>query len=480
MTKNKRFYLFRQSLLFRYLLIIMVALLFLPIIFPMSYILYNLVNELVVGKPTSTLTAEAGLYNNGQKLEQMWHTEALHLKDASPEEVNERLRQLSESYSRALMFWVNGVGELEHVFSPLDTATVEDAMDEAHIPAQWTATESIAFMKASTDSNPFTVVAFVGDKAELGQGFMVMQIPRSLIKAVSSPAPVIIYGTVLLVLFLGFAVVSWLFFDRIRRRLLRLQTAMTRAEKDGFPGLIQKGKTDEIGKLEEAFNTMVIELKDSRRRELDEEQLRKRLISDLSHDLRTPLTVIRSHVYNLGKEKLSEEGARSLILMDERIADLSVLMDNLLSYNLLTSGRITLKLERKDILRLLRESAAAWYPLWEREGFSVEIELDEESLYWQVDEIWFRRVLDNLYQNIMRHAHGGLYVGLSTQIRNGVHAIVISDHGSGMNSDSNTKGAGLGLSIVDLLLSRMNLKWEVKSSSTGTSIVIYSSALTNI
>ncbi|KGE19638.1 sensor histidine kinase [Paenibacillus wynnii] len=480
MTKNKRFYSFRQSLLFRYLLIIMVALLFLPIVFPLSYILYNFVNELIIDKPTSNLTAEAELYTNGEKLEQMWHTEALQLKDASPEEVNEQLRQLSESYTSALMFWVNGQGELKHVASP-HSAVVEDAVDEAHIPVKWTATESIAFMKASTDSNPFTVVAFVGDKAELGQGFMVMQIPRSLLQVVRpSPAPVIIYGTVLLVLFLGFAVVSWLFFDRIRRRLLRLQTAMTRAEKDGFPGLIQKGKTDEIGKLEEAFNTMVIELKDSRRRELDEEQLRKRLISDLSHDLRTPLTVIRSHVYNLGKEKLSEEGARSLILMDERIADLSVLMDNLLSYNLLTSGRISLKLERKDILRLLRESAAAWYPLWEREGFSAEIELDEESIYWEVDEIWFRRVLDNLYQNIMRHAHRGLYVGLSTQIRKGIHAIVISDHGSGMNSDPNTKGAGLGLSIVDLLLSRMNLKWEVESSSTGTSIVIYSPALTNI
>ncbi|MCL6603413.1 MAG: HAMP domain-containing histidine kinase [Paenibacillus sp.] len=478
MRQNKRYYSFRQSLLFRYLLIVLAALLFLPIVFPLSYILYSYIEGVVIGRPASSQSVEGQRYNNGEKLEKMWHREALQLKDASPEKVNDRLQQLSEDYTRAWLFWVDGDGELKRVFSPLHSDDAEKVSDVTpiHIPTQWTATESIAFMKDSTDSNPFTVVAFVGDKAEYGQGFMVMQVPRSLLNTPSpSSVPIVLYGSVLLILFLGFAAVSWLFFARIRRRLLRLQTAMTMAEGDGLPGLIQKGKPDEVGKLEEAFNTMVIELKDSRKRELDEEQLRKRLIADLSHDLRTPLTVIRSHLYNLRKEKMSDEGAGSLNLMDERISDLSVLMDNLLSYNLLTSGKVTLNLERKDVLRLLRESAAAWYPLWEREGFCTEIELEGDPLYWEVDEIWFRRVLDNLYQNIMRHAHSGLFVGLSTEMRNGVQVIIISDHGTGMDSGFSIKGAGLGLSIVDLLLTQMNLRWEVDSTPAGTSIVIYSS-----
>ncbi|WP_379128108.1 sensor histidine kinase [Paenibacillus sp. sgz500958] len=479
MRKNGRISRFRQSLLSRYLLIIMIALIFLPIIIPISFGLYNELGVLVEDKPLSGLSEEAGLYASGLRLEKMWHAEALHLKDALPAEVDARLEELSRTYTRSMMFWVDGEGETQTAIGPVATSVSADAADREDsinpdlIPAHWTAAQAISFMKEGSNGDPFTIVAFIGDKAEAGQGFMVMQLPRIWMNKGRSPLYMNSYGWVLIFIVLLFAAVSWLFFEKIRRRLLRLQRAMTTGGQEGFPDLIPKGKPDEIGMLEEAFNTMVTELKDSRRRELEEEGLRKRLISDLSHDLRTPLTVVRSHVYTLGTESLSEEGRQSLRLMDERIADLSVLIDNLLSYNLLTSGRVILKPERKDVLRLMRESAAAWYPLWEKEGFEVDIDLEGEPLYWEVDEIWFRRVLDNLYQNIMRHASSGRYVGLFTEIRGGSRVIIISDHGQGLQSTTGAKGAGLGLSIVDLLLGRMKLMWNADSSSSGTSIVIF-------
>lgn len=475
MRNKGRYSQFRHSLLFRYLLIIVGALLFLPIVLPMSLLLSSYFGSFVKDQPPSGKATETMLYNNGTELEKMWHREALQLKDASTEEMNNRLQQLSEKYTHASMFWVDGEGELGRYFAPIKPLTTKETGSSAAIPDRWTADQAIAFMKKSANGDPFTVVSFVGDRPGAGQGFMVVQIPRSLLRGtVYSTKPAVMYGSVMVVLFLSFAVVSWLFFDRMRRRLLRLEVAMAVAERDGFPGLIKRERPDEIGQLEEAFNTMVTELKNGRQREQEEENLRKRLIADLSHDLRTPLTVIRSHVYNLGKESLTEQGSESLRLMDERIADLGVLIDNLLSYNLLTSGRVALKLARRDVLRLLRESAAAWYPLWEKEDFKVEIELEGEPLYWDVDETWFRRILDNLYQNIMRHARSGLYVGLSTEIRDGKRAIVITDLGKGIKNDSNAKGAGLGLSIVDLLLSRMKLNWSIHSTESGTSVVIYS------
>lgn len=82
--------------------------------------------------------------------------------------------------------------------------------------------------------------------------------------------------------------------------------------QEGLPQIVPPGKPDEIGRLEEAFNTMVTELKAGRAREAEEEALRKRLVADLSHDLRTPLTVIRSHLHVLGKEPLSPHGQSSL------------------------------------------------------------------------------------------------------------------------------------------------------------------------
>ena len=95
--------------------------------------------------------------------------------------------------------------------------------------------------------------------------------------------------------------------------------------------------------------------------------------------------------------------------MENKIQDLGELIDNLLTYNLLTSGRYTLKLEQMDVLRMIREAAASWYPVWEKEAFEIDIDLPESSLIWDVDAQGLRRVLDNLFQNVVRHAASAVY-----------------------------------------------------------------------
>ena len=130
------------------------------------------------------------------------------------------------------------------------------------------------------------------------------------------------------------------------------------------------------------------------------EQLRKRLISNLSHDLRTPLTVLNSHSPAVRKEEISERGQQSIMQMENKIINLDSLIENLLSYTLMTSGRYPLKLEQQDVLRLVRESAAAWFPVWEKESMEVDIDMRDQPLVWTVDKQGFRRILDNLFQNV--------------------------------------------------------------------------------
>lgn len=459
-----------SSLLSGYLFIIVAALLFIPVVLPLSFVLYNIANEVTKGVPP----VGTSLYASVKALETMWHEEALTLEDASAEAINERLQELNRKYNEATMFWVDGQGMTQFMLIP-EGRDHDKANMDIRFPDQWTAAEAISFMKESRKRDPLAIVAFVGDRVESGKGFMVMQVPSALLNRESygGLGAWAWYNFVLVVLFGGFALISWLFFRKIRKRLMGLQTAMTITGPDRIPKSIATGKLDEIGQLEEAFNTMVAKLEESRLRELEEEDLRKRLVSNLSHDLRTPLTVIRSHIHVMTKESLTLQGQQSLQLMDERIADLSVLIENLLSYNLLNSGRVTLNRERKDVLRLLRESAAAWYPVWEKEGFDVEIDLEAAPLFWLVDEVWFRCILDNLYQNIVRHALSGRYVGISTELRNGQRVIIIADHGRGIESPTDSKGAGLGLSIVDLLIQHMELAWDVESTLEGTSVIIF-------
>src|SRR5690606_760434 len=136
-----------------------------------------------------------------------------------------------------------------------------------------------------------------------------------------------------------FIIVSFLFFRGIRKRLLYLQEAMERRDKDHLPISIDVHKNDEIGQLEQTFNEMVLELKNSKLREQEEEQLRRELIANLSHDLRTPLTKINAQTYSIAKENLSPEGKQAVKALETSIVNIDRLIENLMSYTLLMASK---------------------------------------------------------------------------------------------------------------------------------------------
>lgn len=459
---NRRY---RNSLTSKYLLIIGIAMLFMPIIFPVASILYWFIND-GIWLPSSNLNEK---YSNGTVLEEMWHREAKSLASAQPEHIDERLQMLKQKYPEMSMFWVDGSDQTRLMLPK-----------QEKLPERWTTAESIQFMKDSYNSDPFTVVAYIGDDEKLGEGFMVMELPRTYIRPKQIVASdTTVYSVFVFVISGLFILISWMFFARIRKRLLRLKEAMTSLDMDsGIPQPVVMTKPDEIGQLEEGYNDMVAQLEHGRRRQLEEEELRKSLIANLSHDLRTPLTVIRGHLHALQEETLSEKGKESVTRIETKISDVSELIDNLLSYSLLTSGRIELKREACDVLRLVKESAAAWYPIWEKEGIEADIELQGEPLIWQVDTLWFRRVLDNLFQNVVRHARSGQYIGIQTEIRDSDHkvSLVISDRGPGLSHASNSKGTGIGLAVVEMLTKEMELEYTVVSSDSGTKVKLTGSA----
>lgn len=490
---------FGRSLMSRYMLLILAAVLFVPVVVP-------LVATVFVVIISNAKPVEDAPYGDSQLITDMWTIESKKLDGASGQTIDSRMKQLQKSYPKSAMYRVDASGKTALVLGgteaevskqkSLNTSGTSKGMSEAsnsdvilkwelvtgrseetRIPAVWTANFTVQFMKKALNRDPLTVVAYVGGENEdKGQGFMVIEVPRDLLQSSSDNGLLefIYFGAVMLIVFIIFIVMSVLFFAKIRKRLIRLQTAMIAPSKEGIPLPVEIRRSDEIGHLEESFNQMVYQLTDSRQREQEEEQLRKRLVAGLSHDLRTPLTVIRGHMHALHKENLSEQGIRALSRMENKMQDLGELIDNMLSYNLLTSGRYTLKLEQKDVLRMVREAAASWYPVWEKEEFEIDIDLPDDPLIWEVDEQGMRRVLDNLFQNIVRHAASGKYIRISTEQVQGRTAVVIQDRGPGMQPDSGTKGTGLGLSIVDLLIREMGLRKRVDSSEAGVRTYLYS------
>ncbi|WP_257143808.1 HAMP domain-containing sensor histidine kinase [Bacillus pseudomycoides] len=390
------------------------------------------------------------------EIEKMWEHEAEQLNEANENTINEKLGKIQGHYPEAELFWVDKAGKT-HV---INQRIVE-------IPDQWTPLNLINYLDRKKQQDIFTVTATIGKDGE--QGFMVFHIQKSITTLAIQP----VNGDLFLILIIfvvgvSIVVVSLLFFLSIRKRLIQLQSAMSDTVNDGIPDKVTVNNSDEIGQLEKAFNRMIDQLKDSRKREKEEEYLRKQLIANISHDLRTPLTVIRQHAYSIQNNPSSLKATASVQIIVNKLNDVGKLLENLLTYTLLSAGKYPLEKTNIDVIEELRNAVAEWYPVFEKEGFEVNVHLADCSLIWQVDPLWLRSIFDNLFQNVIRHASSGGYIGVETIDRDGDLFMVIRDKGRGMEHHSEAKGAGIGLSIVSLMTREMDVFWEVSSSPQGT------------
>lgn len=399
-----------------------------------------------------------------QVVERDWHASAKQLSPPYGEETAQLFAQWGEQFPEAVMFRVDQHGRL-----------AEQWQVRSALPEHWTAAQTADFIKQRYGGDPFTVIAFTGGEPD--NGFVVLELPRSLFApalaaAIDRYGPYFLVGTAVLVGL--FILVSYLFFRGIRRRLVVLSGAMAIRDADGIPVPTNVYKSDEIGRLEKSFNDMVEQLRISKQREREEEQLRRELIAHLSHDLRTPLTKIRAQVYSVGKEeKLSPAGHQAVSAMESSVASLDRLIDNLMSYTLLSAGKLPLNPEPVDAVRFVREQLATWYPVFEKAGMEVEAELEPfAEKMWQLDPAWFGRILDNVFQNVLRHAREGRYIGLFTCSDEQRDVIVIQDRGGGGEEETGEKGTGLGLSIVDMMVRGLGLAWQFAPGDDGSVVKI--------
>ncbi|MFD1906699.1 sensor histidine kinase [Paenibacillus rhizoplanae] len=123
------------------------------------------------------------------------------------------------------------------------------------------------------------------------------------------------------------------------------------------------------------------------------------------------------------------------------------------------------------MVRLVRASVAAWYPVFEDNGIQLEVDLpSEKTFYWRIDPKWMTRVLDNVFQNILRHAAEGRYANIVADVEQ--ERIIVADRGPGMDNSSYEHGAGIGLSTAMYMLNQMKLNADFTSNGNGTSVTI--------
>lgn len=132
-------------------------------------------------------------------------------------------------------------------------------------------------------------------------------------------------------------------------------------------------------------------------------QLRDRFLANVSHDLKTPLTGLRLHAELLGSPDLdAATRQRHGAVVRAEGARLSALVEDLLELSALQQGRRQVEVEPIDLGATVRAEAAAWRPLFEREGTALHVAVhgDAEAL---ADPVALGRIVTNLLQNAMRH-----------------------------------------------------------------------------
>jgi len=437
----------------KYVINIIVSVLF----FPLAFIIVNFVYYVTL---TYIIDQQNHIYYEKEKLETVWRQDANRWSGQSDAEILTDF-QNNQQYKHSNMVWISDDGEVLYM-SAKATILPKSPLNVSEV-TEWT-------QKASQQN--LVISGYIKGSQHQGYGFL--ETPYSIVGSQweimrKKYAPFWFLGFLFICLLFLFN--SWIFFSKIQKRLVRLQDHMQKVDQDGIPNIMNVRHEDEIGQVEHSFNQMVNKLKQSKYKEQEETELRKKLVADLSHDLRTPLTVIRSHAFILDHEPLSEKGSHSVQIINEKITHMGELIDNLSSFSLLAAGKLPIHIQSTDVVKVIRSSLTSWYPLFEKEHFEIHIDL-QHQLHWEIDELWFKRILDNIFQNTLRHASVGKYISVETYQQSLHTGIRIQDHGPGLDSVSDRKGAGIGLSIIEMMCKQMNLLYTIESDEQGTVIMI--------
>ena len=213
-------------------------------------------------------------------------------------------------------------------------------------------------------------------------------------------------------------------------------------------------------------------MEEERRQHREYEKRRSLMLSDIAHDLKTPITTVSGYAQALRDGVVTEESKKQQYL--EAICNKSQRIDDLLSllfeYVKIDSEGFTLHKEQVDIAEFLRETVAQFYSDFERKGIELELDIPEKCIMWELDRIHFSRALANLLNNELRHVEKGeqviirlvwsselervsiLFGDTGKQIEDEVAKHIFEPFVMGDASRSTKGGSGLGLSISSKLV----------------------------
>ncbi|WP_028509630.1 HAMP domain-containing sensor histidine kinase [Ruminococcus sp. NK3A76] len=205
----------------------------------------------------------------------------------------------------------------------------------------------------------------------------------------------------------------------------------------------------------------------------------KTAITNISHDIRTPLTAINGYLRLLEKEDMSEDAAEYVRIIAERTDAMKALADELFEYSVIVSKKEDSEAEEVHINRLLEESITAMYAALTEKGITPEIDITKEKVVRFTDKQAIERIFTNILSNVIKYSEGDLSVIMDSSGR-----ISFSNRASLTETEVEKlfdrfytvtdarASTGLGLSIAKTLAARAGAKLSAELDNGRLTITL--------
>ncbi|MBU3110598.1 sensor histidine kinase [Clostridium lacusfryxellense] len=281
--------------------------------------------------------------------------------------------------------------------------------------------------------------------------------------------PFIIFIFLLSTMVLYSKLTSMIFVNPLKKLLQGVNTV-----KNGeYSARVEINSLNEIGQLKDAFNLMAEKIQQEKLLKEKAEDNRKRMILDISHDLKNPLTSILGYSeFLLENDDIEiEEKNKLLKVINNNSRRANDLIQDLFEFSRVESTEYKLEIGKHDIGEFLREFIAAYVPMMEQKQIQYEFDVTEDEVEMSFDRKNLDRALSNIILNSIKYNSPGITISIKLLLENDAAIIIIEDDGIGIpiefqgnifdpfvrvdtTRNSKSGGTGLGLAISKSIIEK--------------------------
>ncbi|MDD8049604.1 MAG: HAMP domain-containing sensor histidine kinase [Thomasclavelia sp.] len=278
------------------------------------------------------------------------------------------------------------------------------------------------------------------------------------------------FNQMTLIILFVFVVVTVIAFLIIKKNLLDIQndySILLDATRRLSNGEFSNHVSNDLGlfnPIKDEFNQINDAFKNAVSREVSSQKMKTELISNVSHDLKTPLTTIISYVELLQSQDLSEEERKKyLVILDDNAIRLKTLIEDLFEVSKVNSGNVKIDLKEVDLVALMKQIIFEYQEKFEEKDLIVKDTYSKQQIKLLLDSEKTYRITTNLLHNVYKYAmeHTRVYIDVVEKENNVILVIKniskyeikgnpmeLTERFAQGDNSRNQEGSGLGLAIA--------------------------------